>query len=135
MRDALINHGCVPNKSLTLKPPKNIPKELNIYWILGYFDGDGCISVYISREKYLRLKTSFTGTYEVLDFIKKELKWKSTIRKEHRCENTYNISATEGPSQNFLNLVYNDASKEFCLERKYKKYQYYLEEKLARSMK
>jgi hypothetical protein len=39
----LVSHGCVPNKSLTLKFPF-IPKEFLPDFIRGCIDGDGCIS-------------------------------------------------------------------------------------------
>lgn len=39
----LIQYGCIPNKSLILRFPKNIPEELMPHFIRGYFDGDGCI--------------------------------------------------------------------------------------------
>lgn len=135
MHQSLINHGCVPNKSLILKPPE-INDELKLYWILGYFDGDGYISVYYSGGKYLRLQTGFTGTYEVLSFIKEYLGWNQSLRQEHRCtNNTYRLQATEKPSLDFLSKVYNDETVQFCLERKYNKYKEYLELKNAHSIK
>lgn len=43
--NTLNNLGCTPRKSLTLQFP-NIPEELEIPFIRGYFDGDGCLSYY-----------------------------------------------------------------------------------------
>ena len=42
----LINQGCTPRKSLTLKFPtsKQVPYELIRHFIRGYFDGDGWFS-------------------------------------------------------------------------------------------
>ncbi len=40
----LLDKNLVHNKSLILTPPKNIPNHLIKYFILGYFDGDGCFS-------------------------------------------------------------------------------------------
>ena len=40
-----MNQGVVPNKSLILEPPKNVPDEFLNSFVLGYFDGDGCISL------------------------------------------------------------------------------------------
>lgn len=45
----LNNHGVFPKKSLTIKFPTTIPKELTWSFIRGLFDGDG--SVYISNRK------------------------------------------------------------------------------------
>lgn len=41
----LVDQGVVPNKSLILEPPKNVPDEFLNSFVLGYFDGDGCISL------------------------------------------------------------------------------------------
>lgn len=41
--DDLISHGCFKQKSLILKPPTGIPKELIHHFIRGFFDGDGSI--------------------------------------------------------------------------------------------
>lgn len=43
--NTLNNLGCTPRKSLTLQFP-NISEELEIPFIRGYFDGDGCLSYY-----------------------------------------------------------------------------------------
>ena len=37
----LINQGCGKQKSLQLKPPKNIPEKYLYDFIRGFFDGDG----------------------------------------------------------------------------------------------
>ena len=54
----LADLGCVSNKSLVLKFPstEQVPKEFINSFMLGYFDGDGCITSYYSF--------SITGTKE-----------------------------------------------------------------------
>lgn len=44
-KNDLIKLGCVPNKSkiLTFPNEKQVPKEFVCSFVLGYFDGDGCI--------------------------------------------------------------------------------------------
>ncbi len=44
--DDLVSHGCIPNKSLVVEFPRNIPGKLYRHFIRGYFDGDGWVSVY-----------------------------------------------------------------------------------------
>ena len=39
---ALTKRGIYPNKSLTVKLP-NIPKRFLSHFVMGYFDGDGCV--------------------------------------------------------------------------------------------
>lgn len=124
MINDLVILGCKQNKSLTLKPPNNIPKDLILYWILGYYDGDGGVCIYENGHRY---KTYFTGTYEVVSFIKEYFHFTSSIRKEHRCENnTYSIHITETKSKEMLDMFYDKDTINFCLERKYNKYAHYI---------
>mgnify|MGYP002625860766 CR=1 FL=1 len=44
MKVDLIRLGAIPNKSLILEFPKDIPNDLIRHFVRGYFDGDGCIS-------------------------------------------------------------------------------------------
>jgi hypothetical protein len=39
----LMNHGCIPNKSLILEFPKFLSDNLLPHFIRGYIDGDGCV--------------------------------------------------------------------------------------------
>ena len=55
----LIKHGVTERKSIVCQYPK-IPEELNIHFIRGYFDGDGCIC--IGKNPTF----SIVGTYEFL---------------------------------------------------------------------
>ena len=109
----LAKYGIVPRKSLILKAP-NIDNSLFPYWIIGYMDGDGCVS---KNKKKIRI--SFTGTYDVLNFIKSYLKSQSIISLEHRCENTYKIQIENDVSISFLNSI-NYINLEFALDRKKK---------------
>lgn len=59
----LIAQGVIHNKSLTLLPPLNISDEFKKYFILGFFEGDGCFSSFA---------LSMTGTKPVLEWIGKE---------------------------------------------------------------
>ena len=97
MTQELENYGIVPNKSLTFVP-KNIPENLFKFWILGYLDGDGCIS---KSKKHVKI--SFTGTYETLSIIKNYFHSNNTIAKEHRCKNnTYCFSPELKIAEKFL---------------------------------
>jgi hypothetical protein len=77
MCDDLIKLGCVPNKSLKLKFPttEQVPNELMMHFIRGYFDGDGCISKSIrkNRNNSVEYRFSLLGTEEFLMEVKKYL--------------------------------------------------------------
>ena len=56
----LINLGCVPNKSLILEWPHDLPEDCASHFVRGYFDGDGCIS-YVASLKAFRV--DFCGSH------------------------------------------------------------------------
>lgn len=47
----LLNDGCIPNKSLTLRLPTTIPDECFFDFLRGCFDGDGSIGFYTTKRK------------------------------------------------------------------------------------
>ncbi len=57
----LLELGVTPRKSLTMKFP-SVPKEFFGSFLLGYFDGDGCVHVQLSNKKMPKgLVVIFTG--------------------------------------------------------------------------
>lgn len=111
----LQRYGVVQNKSLTFKPV-NIPEDFIKYWIIGYMDGDGC--VFDAKGKP---KISFTGTKETIAFIKEFFNSSNAIRKEHRCESTYQIRLENDISRDFL-LEVDYLNLSYPLRRKQEKF-------------
>lgn len=94
MCDDLIQLGCTPKKSLTLRFPK-LPKWATGHFIRGYFDGDGCASMTDGR-----LFLSFIGTAEFLN----ELQVKLDTR--HKLQKRKNVSQlTIGSIQNCKRVI------------------------------
>lgn len=120
MVNDLVSHGCYQGKSLTLKPPSFLKEDSLIdAWILGYYDGDGGISVYDSPYGR-RFISYFTGTYEVISFIKEKYSLGQKILREHNCEhNTFKIQLTEGPTIDTLSRLYVSELDEVVLKRKH----------------
>lgn len=117
MVNDLINHGCIENKSLILKPPTTIPKELLRHFIRGYFDGDGCVCFY--PEKY-RYTYSILGTKEFLEFIVSESCISSFDIRSFKHKKCYElIIYSKKEIEIFHNFIYED--KTIYLERKYQK--------------
>lgn len=54
--ESLRNLGISENKSLTINFP-NVPKEYELDFIRGYFDGDGCIGIQYPKSKRAETKT------------------------------------------------------------------------------
>lgn len=64
--DLYTNFNITSRKSLTLEPPKNLTKEQTLAFIIGYIDGDGCIT-HASNANYLAL--NIVGTKKMLSWI------------------------------------------------------------------
>src|SRR5690606_26378413 len=107
----LLDKGIVPQKSLILEPPLNVPEDLVRHWIRGYFDGDGSIGIKRSRNI---LRFTILGTYNVLKFISDFCSLELEPRKRH---NVYIISSSYGKATKFLQLIYKDSN--IHLDRKY----------------
>ena|SRR5690606_33491244 len=116
MYNDLLDKGITPRKSLTLKPPKNVPKDLVRHWIRGYFDGDGSIHIHKKNDM---ISIIILGTYEILEFILKNSKISSKIERQKR-HNVHKIRKGGQKSLEFLDFIYKDSK--IYLERKYNYY-------------
>lgn len=128
MTQRLLHYGLYANKSLTLSRPysETIPRCWIKYWILGYFDGDGCLSIWNSKGS-VRYKMGFLGTKDVIDFIQEFFGTNKTVRLAHNCKATYQFTYTETLTKQCLDYFYRDLDVlEFCLQRKYQKYKQYI---------
>lgn len=132
----LAKYGCTTKKSLVLAPPTFLSKNLIPYWILGYMDGDGCVSIFLdTKTKVRRLKISFTGTKEVLEYIKQYFRNAAKIIQEHRCHNnTYRFAITETKAIEFLSKVYSDKTiYKISLDRKRNRFFEYIDYRKERN--
>ena len=68
------NFNITPRKTFTLEPPINLNFENSLAYIIGLFDGDGCITAgkYYKKDGSATLIPSiqFLGTYNVLLWVK-----------------------------------------------------------------
>lgn len=118
MKKDLMNKGCVPQKSLTIKFPSYdiVPKELIRHFIRGYFDGDGSISCTDKTHSLCVL-----GTLDMMEHICYE----SGIPRKIYISKSPNISTyrilldDKRDSLIFLHYLYDDC--EIYLDRKYNK--------------
>ena len=117
----LIELGCIPRKSLTLKFPSLdiFNKQSLIYdFIRGYVDGDGCLMSTSSG----RLKIQIVGTKEFLEGIRAAFpNIFSEKRKDKRSiGNTYSIDCSHSKADLFSHTLYKSAT--IYLNRKYERY-------------
>ncbi|MFV2015941.1 MAG: hypothetical protein ACC656_10955 [Candidatus Heimdallarchaeota archaeon] len=125
MFNDLLDKGLTPRKSLTLKPPTNVPKELIRHWIRGYFDGDGSI---FKRHNRDTLVLSLLGTEEVLEFVLRESKVDLKVRSK-KTSRAYFIQSSYKKALKFFDFIYKDST--IFLERKNLIYNNFLLKKAA----
>lgn len=132
--DSLNAIGMTPAKSLILEFP-NIDPSLYRHFIRGYFDGDGCISLYKHpRSSITRVNISMLSTEKFLNKVKEilfdELKINCGIYdiKKNNITKTLSISSV-GSCVKFLEWIYQDAN--LYMQRKYDKYLEYIHYKEA----
>jgi predicted HTH domain antitoxin len=128
VKDLEEKYNITNNKTETYIPPRNIPKELQKYFVLGLFDSDGCITRYKrpeAKNKHIKgdyaYTISFTGTKETCEYIKEFFSSKVKLVKRHQNKTNNYTVIFQGNLQviKYLSMLYDETSKEFCLSRKY----------------
>ena len=119
----LIKHGCVPKKSLILKPPTQLPKKMVPHFIRGFFDGDGCICVYKeASRKHLKCAVEFIGTKEMMEWVAQHLSITNKLQHRPGDKNTYTVKARSAQAIfDIHNYLYKDST--IYLSRKKKTFQ------------
>lgn len=110
----LDQHGIYRNKTYNLKYNFNIPDNFYSSFVLGYFDGDGCIRKNLDKSEF-----SMLGTEEVMQGIKKDVNRLAGIKGKvyHVKNQLYKLSyAGSNKSKQFAKWLYSSDS--ICLNRK-----------------
>ncbi len=123
--DRLIALGLYPNKSLTIKFPR-IPRAYLNYFILGYFDGDGCVYLYTTKgEKQKRivkkLSVIFTsGSRDFLYGLQSILRERIGLRREkiYRSQRAFQLRLDTGDSIRIFKFLYRNVDHGIFLKRK-----------------
>lgn len=121
----LISLGCVPRKSLLLTKLPNIDQKYIYSFIRGVFDGDGCLRYDKSRKCY---GLSFvSGSVSFLAEIR-DILGISRLKICHSHEKTYRFElVAQNDLYRILTLLYKDSTEDSRLNRKYNKYQEFLQ--------
>lgn len=133
-KERLIELGCTPQKSLTLKFPteEQVPKEYIISFIRGYFDGDGVLS-HDGGEKRLIPNTGMLGTEDFLlgafKYLPEGINHHMFQANKDGAKECKQVSWGKNDSGLILELFYNNAH--IYLNRKYFRYQKFKENNLA----
>lgn len=112
--------GLYPNKSTTMLFP-DIPKKYLNSFVLGYFDGNGCVYIEKLEDKIKRLRIIFTcGRYEFLKILRAKLEEnagiKANIKKYSRA---YRLYYDSSQSIKLFCWLYKDKRDGFFLKRKF----------------
>ena len=123
IKDALIEKGCVPNKSYILKfPDENIfkSKDLIRHFIRGYFDGDGCLS-YGGSKNIFKPRCCIVGTKNILQNIEvySNTSWTWYVANK-TSDLIFDIKSNINNSIKFLQWIYENST--IYLNRKYYRY-------------
>lgn len=134
MKNDLIAHGCVKNKTFKIRLPKLNNIELYKSFIRGYFDGDGCLCV--PKNKKANIVFTITSNVDFCEDIKNyvnqnfNVNMKSIVRYGE-----VGLNRLTGAKQvvRFMNWLYEDA--DIFLKRKFDKFYNYLSIKEQRRKK
>ena len=125
--------GVVERKTYcNLEIPKQIPENLIIHFIRGYFDGDGCITYSIrkpnpkNREKNYRVAGRFEICSKTSSML---LQFQQYLNGTHltylKRDDMYKLETSAKTNiTNIFDLFYNDSN--FYLSRKFEKFNHYV---------
>lgn len=115
--------GCTPNKTLTLKFPTSdiVPDKLMRHFIRGFFDGDGCAHLNLSKRE---VSISFTGMeyflYDLREYLTEHLNIrKVVIQKSKRNKTCQMFWGNIRSCELIYKFLYQDCN--IYLDRKFEK--------------
>lgn len=128
LAEQLKKYDIVPRKSLIINIKEVIEKaklseeQISVF-LLGYFDGDGCISLahrQDTNKEYFEMNV--TGTYETVNYFKNYFGYGTITKRNNDESNNYTLQLSNNFSTIYkcLSKIYKYKNKiMFCFERKY----------------
>ena len=128
----LVNLGIGYNKSYSDLHIPEMPENLVRHFIRGYFDGDGCITVWLSKEKGKsdRVRGKFDICAKSASILNEFIKFFAThdikINLNYlKRDDMYRISTSSKKElEKIYNILYKDSN--FYLSRKFNKFDHYV---------
>lgn len=122
---ALTRRGLSPRKSLTMEFP-SIPRRHLRDFVRGYFDGDGCVYLYLTKGKQQKavirkLSVIFTsGSKVFLESLKEHLKVAARAKQEkvYRSQRAFQLRYATADSIKLFKFFYRDVAPDLYLKRK-----------------
>lgn len=115
IKEDLISHGCIPNKTKQMVFPTTVPKELIRHFIRGYFDADGCIT----SSKTSGTSFELLGYDDLLNGVLEFFNIEGHIYTFNHSDVKRFMIAGE-KARKILDILYKDST--IYLDRKYDKY-------------
>lgn len=127
MVEDLSKWGVYQNKTLTLTYPKNIDPTFHNSFILGYFDGDGGISVFFETStQQKRGNMKFVGTYDMLNNIQANIYEAVGLKPTYFAPKKKIFTLEYRGKRKILSIaewMYSNMNKKDCLSRKVGKFE------------
>ena len=128
----LVNLGIGYNKSYSDLHIPEMPESLIRHFIRGYFDGDGCITIWLSKEKGKsdRVRGNFDICAKSASILNEFIKFFAThdikINLNYlKRDDMYRISTSSKKElEKIYNMLYKDSN--FYLSRKFNKFDHYV---------
>lgn len=130
LHDEMKKYGIIENKTEKITFPYWLDEKLIPSFILGYFDGDGCISRMKKTGIMIHIVSNETFINQLSDYLHKK-GWNNTVRKSTKKSNVaYSLFMYKKQHiKEFLDWIYKDST--IHLQRKYDRYySYFYENKL-----
>lgn len=132
LAEKLCGYGIVPRKSLVLniedviQQAKLTDKQVSVF-LLGYFDGDGCISIgHRSKDNKEYFEMNITGTLETITYFYKYFNNHGCLTKRHKdTKNNYTLSMSNNYKTIYeaLKKIYQYCDElNFFFQRKHNKF-------------
>lgn len=119
--DDLIDKGVLKSKSLILKPPTKVPKELIRHFIRGFFDGDGSLIRYQNKNcNHIAFGINFTTTYDMAKWLQEVLQTGCIFPDKRRNFTWYFSFGGNQKVLKFCHYIYDNAT--IWMDRKYNRY-------------
>jgi hypothetical protein len=113
---SLIKLGCIPRKTHLLKCDISFMSEKLInHFVRGCFDGDGCISYRLYKNKYLKSTINFTSSKSFCEglsiLIKQKFEYNMYMSTRHKNSDTKTVELSGNiQNKNIINWLYKDST-------------------------
>lgn len=129
----LLELGLTPRKSKTLQFPA-IPAHVFPDFVRGYFDGDGCVTIWQEKRwrHSLQLRTSFTsGSRGFLEALRLALETQAGLKggSLRFGSRAYCLQYMTGNSLRLYEFMYDGQPDQLCLLRKRKRFEEFIHRK------